>query len=366
MPLPLSHLLAARHARVRTRLDALSLDALVVTAASNIRYLTNHTGTAGVLVVTPAAVHLLVDFRYRESVRAAQESPAACPGLRAWDVPASYDEALLACLAEIGVSTVGFEAAHVTVARHEYWRAAVESRRIDVTFRPTNRVVEEARLIKDASEVATLRDAAARLGPVGAYTVHVEADGAPRASLVFASTVYTSPARIPAESLHVFGIESEFGFSFGRDLPPRPGGYSENEVLDAVKAVHAAIEIVDSRFTDWKRVSAAPKLADNGGNAGIVIGPACADWRGMDFARNAVCLFLEGKAAVRAAGAKGGVEPLRGLAWLASTYAPRFGGIRRGQVIMTGSCTGITLAHPGASVVADFGSLGQASVVFET
>ena len=166
MPFPLSHLLAARHARVRTRLDALSLDALVVTAASNIRYLSNHAGTAGVLVVTPDAVHLLVDFRYRESVRAAQESPAACPGLRVWDVPASYDEALLACLAEIGVSTVGFEAAHVTVARHEYWRAAVESRRVDVTFRTTNRVVEEARLIKDASEVATLRDAAARLGPV--------------------------------------------------------------------------------------------------------------------------------------------------------------------------------------------------------
>jgi Xaa-Pro aminopeptidase len=166
VPFPLSHLLAARHARVRTRLDALSLDALVVTAASNIRYLSNHAGTAGVLVLTPDAVHLLVDFRYRESVRAAQESPAACPGLRVWDVPASYDEALLACLAEIGVSTVGFEAAHVTVARHEYWRAAVESRRIDVTFRTTNRVVEEARLIKDASEVATLRDAAARLGPV--------------------------------------------------------------------------------------------------------------------------------------------------------------------------------------------------------
>jgi|RhiMethySRZTD1v2_1073278.scaffolds.fasta_scaffold152633_3 2-keto-4-pentenoate hydratase len=206
---------------------------------------------------------------------------------------------------------------------------------------------------------------AARLGPVGAFKVHVEATG-PRASLVFASTVYTSPARIPAESLHVFGIETEFGFSFGRDLPPRSGGYSENEVLDAVGAVHAAIEIVDSRFADWKGVSEAPKLADNGGNAGIVIGPAYADWRGVDFTRNAVRLLIDGKEAARAAGSRDGIQPLRALAWLASTYAPRFGGIRRGQVIMTGSCTGITLAYPGASIVADFGSLGQASIVFET
>ena len=207
---------------------------------------------------------------------------------------------------------------------------------------------------------------AARLGPVGAFKVHVEVTG-PRASLVFASTVYTSPARIPAESLHVFGIETEFGFSFGRDLPPRSGGYSENEVLDAVAAVHAAIEIVDSRFADWKGPSAAPKLADNGGNAGIVIGPAYADWRSVDFPHNAVRLLIDGKEAKRAAGSRDGIQqPLRALAWLASTYAPRFGGIRRGQVIMTGSCTGITLAYPGASAVADFGSLGQASIVFET
>jgi Xaa-Pro aminopeptidase len=161
-----SQLLAARHARVRASLDALSLDALAVTAASNIRYLTSHAGTAGVLVLTREAVHLLVDFRYRESVRALQESPAACPGLKLWDVPASYDEALLGCLAEIGASTVGFEAADVTVKRHEYWRSAVEARRVDVAFRSTEGVVEGARLIKDASEVATLRDAAARLSPV--------------------------------------------------------------------------------------------------------------------------------------------------------------------------------------------------------
>jgi Xaa-Pro aminopeptidase len=93
-------------------------------------------------------------------------------------VPASYDEALLDCLREIGASTVGFEAAHVTVAKHEYWRAAVEARRLDVTFRSTERVVEEARLIKDAAEVVTLRDAAARLGPVAETVFAGVASGA--------------------------------------------------------------------------------------------------------------------------------------------------------------------------------------------
>jgi len=116
--------------------------------------------------MTAEAAHLLIDFRYQESVRALQDSPAACPGLRAWNVPASYEEALIACLAEIGASTVGFEAAHVTVARHQWWRETIAARHLDIALRSTERVIEEARMIKDASEIETLRDAAGRLDRV--------------------------------------------------------------------------------------------------------------------------------------------------------------------------------------------------------
>jgi Xaa-Pro aminopeptidase len=166
MSLPTTAQLDARQRRIRQTLDALSLDALVVTAALNVRYLTNHAGSAGVLVLTGDAAHLLVDFRYREAVERLQASPAACPGLRVWDVPASYDEALLTCLQAIGATTVGFDAAHVTVARHDWWQRNAEARQLGIAFRPTERAVEEARMVKDASEIATLRDAARRLDEV--------------------------------------------------------------------------------------------------------------------------------------------------------------------------------------------------------
>ena len=166
MAAPPTTALGLRHDRIRESFDTLGLDALIVTPASNIRYLSNHAGSAGILVVTRDGVHLLVDFRYHEAVRALQASPSACPGLRLWDVPASYEEALLGCLAEIGVATVGFEAAHVTVARYEWWRATIAARRLDITLRSTERIIEQARLIKDAFEVATLREAAARLDAV--------------------------------------------------------------------------------------------------------------------------------------------------------------------------------------------------------
>jgi Xaa-Pro aminopeptidase len=178
MGLPPSLDLAARHVRVRRALETLSLDALVITSAPNIRYLTNHTGTAGIAVLAGDAVHLLIDFRYREAIAELQRSPSACPALRTWPVPGSYDEALLACLQETGVSTVGFEAAHLTVARHEWLVRTAAARGSSVTFRGTTRVVEEARAVKDAGEIALLRESAARLSVVAESAVRAARSGA--------------------------------------------------------------------------------------------------------------------------------------------------------------------------------------------
>jgi Xaa-Pro aminopeptidase len=163
---PATGILARRHARIREALETLSLDALIVTPPTNIRYLSNHAGSAGILVIARDAIHLLIDFRYQEAVRVRQESSSACPALRVWDVPASYEEALIDCLAAIGVSIVGFEAPHVTVSRHEWWRQTIASRRLDIELRSTERIVEQARMVKDAAEIATLREAASRLTDV--------------------------------------------------------------------------------------------------------------------------------------------------------------------------------------------------------
>ena len=165
MALARSASLGSRQTTIRRSLEALSLDALIVTTPANVRYLTNHAGSAGTLVATAGAMHLLIDFRYQEAIRLLQQTDAACPSMRVWNVAASYDEALLDCLAEIGVRTVGFEAGHLTVARHE-WIVKATSRRLDIVLRPTERVVEQARITKDAEEIATLRESARRLTAV--------------------------------------------------------------------------------------------------------------------------------------------------------------------------------------------------------
>lgn len=177
--LPGSDVLAARHARVRSALQARGLEALIVTTPANIRYLANHIGTAGTLIITSSDIQLLVDFRYNEAVRSRQDSPAACPGLRIIDVPDSYDEALVKTTISSPARVVGIEAGHLTVARQEWLTRTWQSRSADITLRSTERLIERFRAVKDAAEISLLREAARRLTPVAATAIESIGSGIP-------------------------------------------------------------------------------------------------------------------------------------------------------------------------------------------
>jgi Xaa-Pro aminopeptidase len=176
VPEPASAALASRHARVRSALSETGADALIVTHPPNIRYLSNHGGTSGTLVLTTESVYLLVDFRYEEAVRARQSTASACPELTIWPVPASYDEALVACLLESGVRRPSVEAQHLTVGRFD-WLTRTMASRGNVRFGTATGLVEKARMIKDAWEVAALREAARRLTPVAEAAIASVAAG---------------------------------------------------------------------------------------------------------------------------------------------------------------------------------------------
>jgi Xaa-Pro aminopeptidase len=164
MTLPATDRLRPRLAHLRGALHGQELEALIVSGPANIRYLSNHTGSAGILVLSGDALHLLIDFRYQAAIEALQASASAPPDLRVWPVPASYDEALVECLRQIGVTQVGFEAAHLTVARYEWLTPRIQ--KAGITLQSTSRLVEEARIVKDEFEIDLLREAAARLSSV--------------------------------------------------------------------------------------------------------------------------------------------------------------------------------------------------------
>jgi 2-keto-4-pentenoate hydratase len=187
----------------------------------------------------------------------------------------------------------------------------------------------------------------------------------PFAGRVFAARIYDSGAVLPGSAYHLRGLEGEFAFVLARDLKPRKRAYSRAEVAAAVGALRPAIEVVDSRFADWLQVDTACLIADMGCNGALVLGPPVPRWRSLDLRQAPARMTVNGKTVGEGTGAAALGDPLLSLTWLAN-YLRRRTGLKAGQVITTGTCTGFHRAGPADDVTADFGSLGQVSIRFVT
>ena len=148
-PLP-AHDHAARRERVRARLREADLDALYVTGAANIAYLTGFTGSNGQVVLgrDADADVLCTDARYEG--RAAVEAP---------DVPALLTRHPVSVALDRTDGRLGFEADHLTYRQGGALVADAGQRHREAV--PCDGLVEEVRVRKDPSELARLRRACA-------------------------------------------------------------------------------------------------------------------------------------------------------------------------------------------------------------
>src|SRR5256885_10562140 len=112
--------LSRRHALVRDAIARAGLDALVVTSLPNVLYLTNFTGSSGIVVVEAERLRFVTDFRYVSALAASRGAPHECPDLDVVVVDGSFDATLASVIASAAGRRVGFEAAHLTVARHQW------------------------------------------------------------------------------------------------------------------------------------------------------------------------------------------------------------------------------------------------------
>ncbi|MQA28581.1 MAG: M24 family metallopeptidase [Luteitalea sp.] len=159
-------ILASRHQQIRQAIVGRSLDALVVTSLPNITYLTNFSGSSAAVVMTEDRILFFTDSRYHTTVTERQAGPCACPGFELVVVEGSYDATVTAHLARLGARQIGFEAAHLTVSRHEWIASTLTAQSPGSKLVATEGVVEVGRVVKDAYEVGVLREAAQRLSDV--------------------------------------------------------------------------------------------------------------------------------------------------------------------------------------------------------
>ena len=191
---------------------------------------------------------------------------------------------------------------------------------------------------------------------------HIGVDG-PLAGRLWESKLHESGAMLPAGHLHMAVVEAEFAFRLGEDLPGGEGDYTVDAVMDAVAALHPAIEIPDSRFSDFTVVGAAQLIADNGCTEYCVLGPeAPPGWQARDLPAHPVSVSIDGVEAATGTGANALGDPRLALTWLANDRVRHGGPLAAGDVVITGTCIVPAPIRHAKHVSADFGALGSVEV----
>ena len=156
-------------------------------------------------------------------------------------------------------------------------------------------------------------------------------------------------------------VEPEIALVTNRDL--RGPGCTIANALAAIDFAVPAMEIIDSRYTDFK-FDLPSVVADNGSSARYVVGTTARRVRDLDLRTLGVVVEKNGEAVSFGAGAAVLGHPVSSLAMLANLLALREQIIPAGTYVMTGGITEAIKAQAGDHFVARFQDLGSISTRF--
>jgi 2-keto-4-pentenoate hydratase len=153
-------------------------------------------------------------------------------------------------------------------------------------------------------------------------------------------------------------VEPEIAFRLGQPLTGP--GITAADVLAATGSVCPALEIIDSRITDW-RITFNDTVADNGSSARCVFGPEQPLRADTDLSAEIVRLTENGTELARGPATAALGHPATAVAWLANALAEFGAGLRAGDLVLSGSLTRATPLQPGCQYTATFQDLGSVS-----
>ncbi len=172
---------------------------------------------------------------------------------------------------------------------------------------------------------------------------------------IYAPFVQASPAVMTFASLTDPIIECEIMLRLGRGLPPRAEPWTAHEVEAAIAAAHGGIEVAECRFPMDALPAMPGILADGAGNGRYVLGPEIPGWRDGDLAALPVALEVDGVLRRSGTGAEAMGHPFHVLLWLAEALRRRGQGLAEGDLISSGTCTGMLRPAAGQRMRARFG-----------
>jgi len=218
----------------------------------------------------------------------------------------------------------------------------------------------------EAEAYEVQRELARELGAaIGGWKVAMHAPDRGTYAPIFAADIHRTPARVSGGEAARLAIEPEIAFQLRRDLPPLGAAsrYSREQLIDAIEAAYAVIEILISRLASQGFPPPLEHLADNMSNGGLVLSAPSSQWQPLDLRTIPLRLQIgaaDGTATTHEArGGHGLGDPLIPLLWLVNERS-RAGGLKAGEIITTGSYAGLHFAARGARASVEFTGLGTA------
>jgi 2-keto-4-pentenoate hydratase len=194
---------------------------------------------------------------------------------------------------------------------------------------------------------------------------------APMICPLFESRLFASPANVPLSLASACLIEPEIAFRLVHDLPPRAKHYRPAEVADALVAC-ASLEMIDTRFDTSRRTirqmiddkrMRLEAMADHNTTGAYITAEGRADWQEFDFAAMRVTMRTPERVLVDRVGGHAFADPFLPCVVIANTMRHR-GGLRAGELLVTGSFSGFFPVEPGAMVSAEFAGFGGVQAIY--
>lgn len=153
--------------------------------------------------------------------------------------------------------------------------------------------------------------------------------------------------------------EPEIAFLLGEDL--KGENVTADEVLKATKFVAPALEIIDSRYKDFK-FTLVDVIADNCSSVKFVVGSKWISPDSIDL--GAIGMVMTKNGQIEQTGSSAAVlgHPATAIAWAVNELGKLGKGLKKGDIILSGAMSEAIAFKPGDSIVAQFDGLGSVTM----
>ncbi|MCM3539567.1 Xaa-Pro peptidase family protein [Priestia endophytica] len=135
--------------KLRGSFEQRGIDGLLITSKYNRRYMTNFTGSAGVVVISKEKAVFITDFRYIEQATKQTE------GFEIVKHTGPIAKEIASVVEQLGIKALGFEEQAITYADFSTYQKEISAQLV-----PVSGLVENLRLIKTSEEIKILKEAA--------------------------------------------------------------------------------------------------------------------------------------------------------------------------------------------------------------